>query len=176
MRYLVVLLVIAVAAVAGVYFVRRRGEQPRAKAQRPAVFVGFILDGKEYGIDIDAMGELIHNCAVTEAVGAPDFVVGMVNRRGQSVPVIDLRERLSLGSRGTEPPVYSVVVSVGKPVAFSLDEVTELVEVDPPALAAVGFDGLVKQVRTLDTPTAPGREVRVLDLTRLLTPDELSRL
>ena len=59
--------------------------------------VVFRLSGEQYGVGISTVREIIRRQAVTHIPSAPDSVEGMINLRGQTIPVVDLRRRLNLG-------------------------------------------------------------------------------
>jgi purine-binding chemotaxis protein CheW len=59
-------------------------------------YVTFYLDKELYGINISQVKEVINMTEITSVPKSLDFVVGMINLRGQVLPVIDLRKRLSL--------------------------------------------------------------------------------
>ena len=61
----------------------------------------FQLDGARYAIDILTVQEVNKQCAVTPAFGAPAWVRGLLNLRGQVVTVIDTGVALGRGPRET---------------------------------------------------------------------------
>ena len=56
--------------------------------------VSFILDEKEYGLRIDFVKEVIRFRKITRVPGDPSFIKGVINLRGNIVPVMDLRLKL----------------------------------------------------------------------------------
>ena len=58
--------------------------------------VVFDLAGEYYGVDIGDVREIIRMQTVTKVPGAPSFVEGVINLRGEVLPVIDLRKRLNI--------------------------------------------------------------------------------
>ena len=69
------------------------GEQ--AHTDETAQFLTFMLSGKEYGLDILNIKEIIDYGDITEVPMTPDFISGVINLRGAVVPVIDLSRRFS---------------------------------------------------------------------------------
>ncbi|MCK4267860.1 MAG: chemotaxis protein CheW [Actinomycetia bacterium] len=61
-------------------------------------YVTFKLDEQSYGVNVDAALEVIRMVALTESPELPDHVVGVINLRGQVVPIVDLRKRPPLAS------------------------------------------------------------------------------
>jgi len=60
----------------------------------------FYLEGQMFGIDIRLVKEINRKIRYTEIPGAPDFIVGLFNMRGQVVTVLDLASRIQ-GEKGT---------------------------------------------------------------------------
>ena len=57
------------------------------------MYLTFILDNDEYGININYVTEIIGIQAITYVPDLPVFVKGIINLRGQIIPVIDVRLR-----------------------------------------------------------------------------------
>ncbi len=59
-------------------------------------YLTFILDQEEYGLEILRVQGIQGWDKVTKIPNTPDYVLGVINLRGQIVPIIDLRKRFSL--------------------------------------------------------------------------------
>lgn len=57
----------------------------------------FYLEGQLFGIDIKLVKEINRKIRYTKVPGAPDFIVGLFNMRGQVVTVFDLASRIYSG-------------------------------------------------------------------------------
>jgi purine-binding chemotaxis protein CheW len=83
--------------------------------------------GQQLAIDIMHVREIRGWVASTRLPHAPTYVLGMVNLRGQVLPVIDFGARLGLGK--TEPCTSSVVIVVeinGGLVGLLVDAVCDI--------------------------------------------------
>ena len=58
--------------------------------------VGFRIADEFFGVDILMVQEIIKDISITPIPDAPDFIRGVVNLRGNIIPIIDLRKRLKL--------------------------------------------------------------------------------
>jgi purine-binding chemotaxis protein CheW len=58
----------------------------------------FIVDGREYGVDILRVQEIRGWSPTMPIPNAPPFIKGVINIRGDIVPIADLRQRLGLPS------------------------------------------------------------------------------
>ncbi len=59
-------------------------------------FVNFSLAGELYGQDIRYIHEVNRGRNLTDIPGSPDYILGVINLRGDVIPVMDLRKRLGL--------------------------------------------------------------------------------
>jgi len=140
--------------------------------------VTFNVGEEEFGVGILAVREINRMMEITRVPHAPDFVEGVVNLRGQVIPVVDLRKRFNLEAVERDKNSRIVVVELSeKVVGFLVDSVSEVLRVDksimepPPAIVA-GIDreyleGVVK----LDD-----RLLILLNLRRLLNHGEAKDL
>ena len=101
--------------------------------------VGFGVGLERFGVDILAVQEIIRSTDVTPVPNSPSFVEGVINLRGDIIPVIDLRKRLSLYK--AETPIeknWVLILSIGnRVVGFIVDNVSEVLkiaeeDIDPP--------------------------------------------
>ena len=58
--------------------------------------VNFTVDNVNYGVPVDQVREVRAMQLVTRVPGAPAYVKGVTNLRGQIITVVDLRKRLGL--------------------------------------------------------------------------------
>ncbi|PKN82918.1 MAG: chemotaxis protein CheW, partial [Chloroflexi bacterium HGW-Chloroflexi-9] len=58
--------------------------------------VVFELGNEAYGININAVREIIRMQAITSVPDSPEYVRGVINLRGRVIPVADLRRRFRL--------------------------------------------------------------------------------
>ena len=92
--------------------------------------VCFKLGDHDYTVDAADTIEILRIVAVTALPDAPDFVAGIINLRGEIVPIIDLRLRF-----GLEQKLYSlntpiiVVNSAGGTIGLIVDQVSEVITV-----------------------------------------------
>jgi len=69
-------------------------------------FVVFTLKNEEFGVGISRAREIIKLTNVTRLLEAPGFIEGVINLRGQVVPVLNLRKRSDIQEENaTKKPV-----------------------------------------------------------------------
>lgn len=57
------------------------------------LYLTFEIDSEDYGIDVINVKEIIPVCAITIVPEVPHYVKGIINLRGDIIPVIDVRAR-----------------------------------------------------------------------------------
>ncbi len=63
----------------------------KAVRNREGKYLTFALASEEYGLEILKVREIIGYMEITAVPQTPDHVKGVINLRGQVIPVIDLR-------------------------------------------------------------------------------------
>lgn len=103
---------------------------PRELIQLTAFNVG----DEEYVVDIMRVREIIRPLPLTPVRRGPRFVEGVINLRGEVIPVIHMRRRFDLPLR--DGPHTRVIISVvdRRTVGLSVDRVTEVVRVPRSAI------------------------------------------
>ena len=95
--------------------------------------------GREiYGIDIQHVTDIIELQKITEVPGMPEYVRGVINLRGNVIPVIDLRLRFGMESKEYDDRTVITVVNIRDySIGFIVDTATEVQDIpkkniDPP--------------------------------------------
>jgi purine-binding chemotaxis protein CheW len=109
------------------------------------MYLTFRLGSEDYGIEIRYVREIVGMQKVTEVPDMPGFVKGVVNLRGQVIPVIDMRLRFHMIAKDYDERTCIVVVSIsGSQVGLVVDTVNEVRNIDPshvsPPPKAAGAD------------------------------------
>jgi purine-binding chemotaxis protein CheW len=140
--------------------------------------VTFHVGKEEFGVDILDVREINRLMDITRVPHAPEFVEGVINLRGQVIPVVDLRRRFGLDAGERDKNNRIVVLELGgKVVGFLVDSVSEVLRVstalvEPPPSIAGGIDSdYIRAVVKLED-----RLLVLLDLHRLLNRGEAREL
>ncbi len=114
--------------------------------------VVFNLSNEDYGVDIANVEGIVKMQAITNVPHAPGFVTapwvrGIINLRGEVLPVIDLRKRLGLpqGEIDKETRIVNVEVD-GVKVGMVVDAVSEVLsvsdeDIEPPSPIVIAGNG-----------------------------------
>lgn len=143
--------------------------------------VGFVVADELFGVDILMVQEIVKDVTVTPIPDSPDFIEGVLNLRGNIIPIIDLRKRLKLPEKkaGSDDTFWIIILKIGGRVTgFVVDSVTRVIKVQinsikpPPELVVSGLQsdyirGVCKQEKKL---------LSILDFNKILLVDEFKRL
>lgn len=79
-------------------------------------WVTFRLDDETYGINVMQVQEVLRYSEIAPVPGAPDYVLGIINLRGNVVTVIDTRQRFGLTSTDVTDNTRIVIIEADKQV------------------------------------------------------------
>lgn len=111
--------------------------------------VAFQLGSEGYCVDISKVREINRLVEITHIPESPPFVEGVINLRGQIIPIIDLRRRFGLvedSTKNAQETRIMVVETNGTLVGFIVDAVREVLripsdQIEPtPDLVTSGID------------------------------------
>ncbi|CAO4162689.1 chemotaxis protein CheW [Methylorubrum populi] len=93
------------------------------------------LDHETFGIDIENVHEILDYRKPAALPQAPNFLAGMIDVRGQSYPVVDLRTKLGLPPAAPTSATRIILLNIPMPnrpmrVGFVADRVFEVTELD----------------------------------------------
>lgn len=93
-------------------------------------FVIFRLENEEYGIDILKVKEIKEMMNITRVPKAAHFVSGVINLRGEVIPVIDLRIRFGFKEGEKDENTRIIIVTVDDiTVGLIVDSSAEVIEI-----------------------------------------------
>ena len=99
----------------------------RARSSGQKSFVGFAVGTGSYAVPVHLVQEILRPVPVSEVPCGPQGVAGVVEHRGNIIPLIDLRGRF--GVKGPSDPLrqkWILVQIAGKQVGMVVDDVTEV--------------------------------------------------
>jgi purine-binding chemotaxis protein CheW len=154
-------------------------EEKRTGVER---YLTLTLGDEFFALDIYSVREILDMTEITRIPQTPHFMSGVVNVRGNAVPVIDLRLKFGMppGERTLNTRIVIMEIGDGETVtaigaiADSVKEVLELEtdKIDPPPRMgmSVGAD-FIKGIGKRD-----GKFVLILDVEKVFTSDEILSL
>lgn len=136
--------------------------------------VTFKIGMEEYGVRIANVQEINRMTEVTKIPRAPYYVEGIVNLRGNVVPVLDLRRLFNLSEKQVTDATRIIIVDFnGKRTGIVVDSVSEVLRFerslieDPPEILSSGIDSdYIEAVGKLDDGK---RMILIVDISKVLS-------
>jgi purine-binding chemotaxis protein CheW len=137
-------------------------------------WVTFQLEEETYGINVMQVREVLRYTEIAPVPGAPSYVLGIINLRGNVVTVIDTRSRFGLmEGEITDNTRIIVIESERQVIGILVDSVAEVVylrssEID--TTPSVGTDESAKFIQGVSN--REGKLLILVDLNKLLSDEE----
>ena len=146
------------------------GLSPKHAGAKTVDLATFYIGEAAYGIDILKIQEINKLLELTPAPGAPPYVQGILNLRGQIVTVIDLGLKLGLSNTCLNEQGRNIIVrSRGECIGLLVEQISDvervtLDEVDSPPANMNGIHGELFHgvIKTAD------RLIGILDIEKIL--------
>ncbi len=136
--------------------------------------VTFILNNQRYGIEILNVRAIERCEGISPVLGAPDYIEGVVNIRGEMIPVYSISRKFSLATRPIDSESRLVIVNLPElPVAILVDGIEGIVNVteshtaERPKLMEVSATNFVGRVVEVDK-----KIMLLLDMNSLIPKEE----
>ncbi len=156
--------------------------ETEATAVAGGQYLTFILENVQYAVEVTHAQTVVEYAEITRIPRMPDFMLGVVNFRGNVLPVIDLRKRLGLGTADSNTAPMIIVLEIpfeeGRvAVGATADAVNEVIDIDaaaieePPTIGTQVDAAFISGIGKRDDAF-----VIILDSQKLLQHDELASL
>lgn len=137
-------------------------------------WVTYRLDDETYGINVMQVQEVLRYTEIAPVPGAPSYVMGIINLRGNVVTVIDTRARFGLPpSEITDNSRIVIIESDEHVVGILVDSVAEVVYLKSSEIDSAPNVGTEESAKFIQGVSNRGDELLILvDLNKLLSDDE----
>ncbi len=141
-------------------------------------YLAFRVHEEDYGIEIQYVTEIVGIQKIAAVPDMPDFIKGVINLRGQVIPVMDIRTRFRMPPKDYNERTCVIVVNYDEhPIGLVVDSVNEVTSIpetnvcEPPRVAHN------ESARYISGIGKVGDEVRIiLDVSKLLYGTEAEAL
>lgn len=142
-------------------------------------YLTFTLDDEVFALNIGKVREVLDYLTITKVPRMPDFLRGVINLRGNVVPVIDLRYKLGMGTikQSVDTCIVIVEIMLGDEITHMgalADSVKEVIalepsQISPPPKLGIKIDNeFIKGMGKQDD-----KFLMILDIDKILTANEL---
>jgi purine-binding chemotaxis protein CheW len=140
--------------------------------------VTFRLQEETYGINVMQVQEVLRVSEIAPVPGAPSYVLGIINLRGNVVTVLDTRSRFELMPKEIDDASRIVIIeSERQVVGILVDSVAEVVELRSSEIDSAPNVGNEESSRYIQGVASRDDDLLILvDLNKLLTDEEWSEV
>ena len=134
----------------------------------------FTVAGSAYGVPLSRVSEVVSCRTIARVPNADDCIRGVMNLRGNVVPVIDLSRRLGGGNTALAETTCAILIAaviegIAMTVATLVEEICAVLDVDSGAVAPAPEFGTPLDPSLVHGVTSAGDQlVYVLDLDAVL--------
>ena len=137
-------------------------------------WVTFNLQEETYGINVMQVQEVLRYTEIAPVPGSPDYVLGIINLRGNVVTVIDTRSRFGLEPAEVTDNSRMVIIEAEKQViGILVDSVAEVVYLKSSEIDTAPNVGTEESARFIQgVSNRDGQLLILVDLNKLLSDEE----
>ncbi len=134
-------------------------------------YLAFRLAEEEYGIEIQYVTEIIGIQKISSVPETPDFIKGIINLRGQVIPVMDVRTRFHMPFLDYTERTCVIVVNINDyAVGIVVDAVKEVTTLPDSAISEAPRVALRESARFVKGLGKSGDSVKILiDVEKLIS-------
>lgn len=141
-------------------------------------WVTFRLDNETYGVNVMQVQEVLRYSEIAPVPGAPSYVLGIINLRGNVVTVIDTRQHFGLPPAEVDDNTRVVIIEVDKQVVGILvDSVAEVVYLRQSEIETAPNVGNADAAKFIQGVCNKNGELLILvELEKMMSEEEWSEL
>ena len=141
-------------------------------------WVTFRLDNETYGINVMQVQEVLRYSEIAPVPGAPQYVLGIINLRGNVVTVIDTRLRFGLAQEDTTDQTRIVIIETeNQVVGILVDAVAEVVYLRQSEIETTPNVGNDETAKFIQGVCHKNDELLILvDLEKMMSDEEWNEL
>ena len=154
----------------------KKNDKPAEEKTSEEVFqwVTFKLENEVYGVNVMQVQEVLRYTEIAPVPGAPDYVLGIINLRGNVVTVIDTRLKFGLMPAEVTDSSRIIIIEAEKQVVGILvDSVAEVVYLKASEIDDAPSVGTEESARFIQGVSNRKEDLLILvDLNKLLSDNE----
>ena len=138
-------------------------------------FLSFKLGQEEYCLDILSVQEIRGYDTVTSIANTPDFIKGVINLRGNIVPIVDMRIKFRLSEARYDATTIVIILNLNKKmIGIVVDSVSDVIALPIEAIReAPRFGSAINTEFISGMATVDGNMLIVVDIQKLMSSDDL---
>lgn len=140
-------------------------------------FATFMIGEEFFGVDILKVRDIIGISDITPVPKSPRFIKGVINLRGNIVPVVDLRVKFKMEERVYDGTTVIIVVEVrGRFIGMIVDSVADVIDIKTEGIhKSPHYSANVREDFIQSIGKKEDRLIIILDVDRILNTGEMGK-
>ncbi|MBL7996367.1 chemotaxis protein CheW [bacterium] len=149
-----------------------------AENNTPLRLLHFRSGNKDYAMDLGCVKEIIRMAALDQVAELPEFVKGIINLRGETLPVVDFLSRSGAGTTAIQLKTRVIIMKINSvTLGLMVDEVKETLEVQEKDISRnIQPDVVIDPKYIFGTFLFNEHMTILVDVHKLFTANEFKRL
>lgn len=149
-------------------------EVNQVKTVETTQFIVVKFDHEQYGINIKYIQNIVRMLHVTRVPNAPAYIKGVINLRGEIIPVMSVRQKFELKDDEYTNSTRIIIVKVdGHAIGLLVDEVLEVIQLSGDHIEKIVRDTTEEKARFVYAVGKVEEElVTLLNIEALIGVDE----
>jgi len=145
-------------------------------------FLSFTVCDELYAVNVTKVLEVLEKQNITRVPNAPDYIKGIINFRGEVVPVFESRRKFNLPGRDDDASFVIIVLDLSHEtevfrIGAIVDRVKDVISIDEHEIKPVPPMSKEFNTEFLDGIVKLGENfIMLLDVEKVFTGDELSAI
>lgn len=94
-------------------------------------YLTFVTDGLVFGVSSENVVEIINNHIIRPIPLVPNYVMGVINLRGQIVPIVDMRLRMHKEFKEYDARTCTIILNIdSNTIGVVVDSVQQVLDID----------------------------------------------
>ena len=137
----------------------------------------FSVDTEVFGIELEKVNEVIRLTNLTHLPKAPKFVKGIINLRGNVIPIIDLREKFGLQSLKYSSTTRAIIMEINdNRLGIIVDEVSKVNRINSSSIQESKSFSSFNADYIKGIANDKEQLIIILDMNKILTNNEISMI
>lgn len=132
-------------------------------------YLTFLCDNLTFAVSTDNVIEIITNFMIRKIPLVPDYIMGIINVRGQIIPIIDMRLRTGKESVSFEHSCIVILEIDGCMIGVAVDAVSQVLNLDVSKASSVPVENQ-HELASFMLSLPNGSVVLLLNLASLIRP------
>lgn len=140
--------------------------------------LAFSLGGENYCVSVSQAKEVIELSDITRVPNTPEFIIGIINLRGEIVTILDIRYFFGLSNQERAKDVRILITDItGSYVGVLVDKIKDIIDIEEEAIQPPLATLKGKLADYTKGQVQLGKEILIfLDLAKVLNSEEINKL